>query len=147
MKKLILALAAAVSLVHAADGKLEWMTDAPKAIAKAKEDKKIVVLHFTGSDWCGFCIKQDKEVFSTDEFGKYAKANLVLVDLDFPNKKKLPDDLKKANEALKEKYGVKGFPTLVFLDAEGKEIGRKVGYGGGGPTAVIGEIKKAAGKS
>jgi protein disulfide-isomerase len=115
-------------------------------VEKAKKEKKIVVANFTGSDWCGFCIKQEKEVFATDEFSKYAKDNLVMVMLDFPNKKKLPEEVTKANKELKDKYGIRGYPTLVFLNGEGKEVGRKVGYGGGGPKGVIEEIEKAKSK-
>ena len=143
MKKLLLSLALMAALGNLAAGELTWLTDVPQALAQAKKENKSVVLHFTGSDWCGYCIKQHKEVFSTDEFAKYASANLVLVDVDFPNKKQLPADLKKANEALKNKYKIEGYPTLVVLDATGKELGRAVGYGGGGPKAVIAELDKA----
>jgi thioredoxin-related protein len=148
MKRVLICLATALALCSANAGDLQWTTDAAKAVETAKKESKIVVLHFTGSDWCGFCIKQHKEVFDTSEFSEYAKKNLVLVDIDFPNKKTLPDDLKKTNEELKKKYSIEGYPTLVFLSADGKELGRKVGYApGSGPKAVISEIDKARGKS
>ncbi len=119
----------------------EWLTDLDKALEIAKKEKKIVLINFTGSDWCGWCIKFKKEVLSTEEFAKYADKNLVLVELDFPSKKKLSDELKKTNSALKEKYKVNGFPTFVVLNAEGKEIGRQVGYSEGGPEPFIKKLE------
>jgi protein disulfide-isomerase len=102
----------------------------------------MVLMNFTGSDWCGFCIKLRKEVFSSAEFAEYAKKNLVLVEVDFPSKKHLDAALTKANDALKEKHKVKGYPTLVILNSEGKKLGEEVGYGGGGPKAVLAKIDK-----
>ncbi len=120
---------------------LEWMTDLPKAQAKAKEEKKLVMMDFTGSDWCGWCIKLDKEVFSTPEFAEYAKQNLVLVEVDFPNKKKQSPELKKANAALQKKYKIEGYPTIIVLNSEGKQVG-KLGYLKGGPKAFTAELEK-----
>src|SRR5436190_6758968 len=94
-----------------------WDDNYDKAIAQAKEEKKLVMLDFTGSDWCGWCIKLNKEVFSKPEFSDYAKKNLVLVEVDFPRTKKLSSEQKKANEALQEKYQIRGYPTLVVLDS------------------------------
>lgn len=128
---------AALSL-SAAD--LEWHTDLAKAQAKAKAENKRVLIDFTGSDWCGFCIKLHKEVFSTSEFAEYAKKNLVLVEIDFPRSKPQSAELKAANEKLQKEYKVRGFPTLVVLDGNGKKLGEMVGYGGGGPKAVIGKL-------
>ena len=85
------------------------------------------MLDFTGSDWCGWCIKLNKEVFSKEEFADYAKKNLVLVEVDFPRRKKLSEEQKKANEALQEKYKIEGYPTLVVLNGDGKQVG-KLGY-------------------
>ncbi len=80
-------------------------------------------------------------MYSTKEFADYAKKNLALVKVDFPMKKKQSTALKRANEELKDKFNVDGFPTLVVLDSEGKEAGRQVGYGGGGPKAVIAKLE------
>jgi thioredoxin-related protein len=125
----------------------EWLTDLNKAIEQAKKEKKIVLINFTGSDWCGWCIKFKKEVFSTDEFAKYAEKNLVLVEIDFPRQKEQPEELKKKNAALKEKYEIRGFPTFVVLNSDGKEIGRQVGYSEGGPEAFIKKIEEWKKKS
>ena len=140
MKKIMFGLFAAwaVSQVVASEG--EWLTDVPKALDRAKAEKKVVLLDFTGSDWCGWCKRFDKEVFSTTEFKEYARKNLVLVEVDFPNQKKLGPELKKANDGLKNKYKVDGFPTFVVLNGEGREIGRQVGYLEGGPKAFIAKL-------
>lgn len=147
MKKLFFGAIACLVLLKANAGELTWQTDLTKALATAKAENKAVLLDFTGSDWCGFCIKLHKEVFSKDEFAEFAKKNLVLVEVDFPRTKKLPAEQKKANDALQAKYKVSGFPTLVVLDADGKKLGEEVGYGGGGPKAVIGSLKKHLGKN
>lgn len=119
----------------------EWTTDAPAAQAKAKAEKKLVMMDFTGSDWCGWCIKLHKEVFSQPEFVEYAKDNLVLVEVDFPNKKKQSAQLKKANKALFDKYKIEGYPTIIVLNGEGEKVG-ELGYMEGGPKAFIAALKK-----
>ena len=119
---------------------VQWSTDLPAAQAQAKKDKKIVLMNFTGSDWCGWCKKLQAEVFTTKEFDAYAKDKLVLVEVDFPNQKQQSAALKKANEALQEKYKASGFPTIVALNGEGKEVWRQVGYMPGGPKAWIAKL-------
>ena len=141
MKKLAFCLltAFAAAQLHAAE--LKWQTDVPKAQAQAKTEKKLVMLDFTGSDWCGWCIKLNKEVFNTQEFIDYAAKNIVPVEIDFPNKKKQSAELKKANDALQKKYGIRGYPTIVVLNGEGKKVG-ELGYMKGGPKAFIAELEK-----
>ena len=123
-----------------------WTTDFPAAQTQAKKDKKLILMNFTGSDWCGWCIKLKKEVFDTKEFADYVKDNVVLVDVDFPTRKPQSAELKKANEGLKAKYRAEqGFPTIIVLNSEGKEVWRQVGYMKGGPKAWIdklNEVKK-----
>lgn len=148
MKKLILSLTcAAISLLQLSASDLQWMTDIEKAQAKAKQENKAILINFTGSDWCGFCIKLHKEVFAKPEFKEYADKNLVLVEADFPSKKKLDPTIKAANEKLKTKYNVEGFPTLVVLDSSGNKLGEEVGYGGGGPDKFIKTIDKFVAKN
>src|ERR1700742_793487 len=84
----------------------EWMTDVPAAQAKAKAEHKMVLLDFTGSDWCGWGIKFKKEVYSTPEFSEYAAKNLILVEIDFPHDKPQGAELKAANKELQAKYRV-----------------------------------------
>jgi protein disulfide-isomerase len=123
-----------------------WDDDYDKALAKAKAEKKMVLLDFTGSDWCGWCVKLDKDIFSTPDFKAYAKDNLVLVELDFPNKKQQSEKLKAQNQKLKSEFGVKGFPTIVVLNSEGKKVGELVGYTPGGPSAFIAKVNELKGK-
>ncbi|MCK5850365.1 MAG: thioredoxin family protein [Kiritimatiellae bacterium] len=118
-----------------------WLTNFEVAQKLAKEKKLPILVDFSGSDWCGWCIKLHNEVFSQNEFKKYAKDNLVLLFLDFPSKKEQSETEKKQNQALAQKYGVQGFPTVLLLDAEGKVIGR-TGYQRGGPTAYVDHLKE-----
>ena len=129
---------AAVSSVQAGP---EWLTDYKKAQQEAKTSNRLLLVDFTGSDWCGWCIKLNKEVFSKSEFSDYAKKNLVLVEVDFPRTKKQSAEQKKANEALQEKYQVRGYPTIIVLDSAGKKVG-ELGYEPGGPKAFIAELEK-----
>jgi protein disulfide-isomerase len=117
-----------------------WGTDLPAALNRARSENRMVLLDFTGSDWCGWCIKFDQDVLSTDKFAGYAKSKLVLVRLDFPRHKEQDAALKQANEQLSKRFGVDGYPTFVLLDSAGKELGRQVGYLEGGPDAFIAEL-------
>jgi thioredoxin-related protein len=118
-----------------------WLTDFQKAQDQAKADKKLVLLDFTGSDWCGWCIRLKREVFSQDEFKDYASKNLVLVEVDFPRAKPQSGSLREQNEQLAGRFGIQGFPTIVVLDGEGKKVG-ELGYTPGGPSAFIAELEK-----
>lgn len=117
-----------------------WTEDYAKAVEKAKTEKKNILLDFTGSDWCPYCIQMVKEVLSQPKFKAYAKDNLVLVEVDFPNSKPQSKKIKDQNKSLKEKFGAKGFPTFVVVDPEGKELWKSVGYTKGGPDAFIQSI-------
>ena len=116
-----------------------WMTDFAAAKAKAKAEKKDLLVDFTGSDWCGWCIKLDKEVFSQEAFQNYAAEALVLVELDFPRGKDQSAELKAQNKALAEKYGIRGFPTILILSPEGELI-EKTGYRRGGAESYVEHI-------
>lgn len=116
-----------------------WITDFEQAKTQAAAKGIPILIDFTGSDWCGWCIRLDKEVFSKAEFQGYAKENLVLLKIDFP-RKKLPEAQAAANQSLAEKYGVQGYPTIVLADAEGKELARS-GYRQGGPDAYVEHLK------
>ena len=135
-------LALASTLALAKDG---WSEEYDKALAQAKADKKLVLLDFTGSDWCGWCIKLDKEVFSQAEFGEYAKKNLVLVELDFPRSKEQSKELKAQNAKLQGEFKIQGYPTIIVLNSEGKKVG-ELGYQPGGPKAFIAELEKLKSK-
>lgn len=120
----------------------DWTTDYKAALVLAKAQNKLVLLDFTGSDWCGYCKLLDNEVFTQQSFKDFANKNYILVTVDFPHEKQLPDDVKQQNDALNQRFHIEGFPTLIVLDASGKELGRQVGYGPGtGPDAVISKLK------
>lgn len=116
-----------------------WTEDfaAAKKIA-AKEDKDLL-LNFSGSDWCGWCQKLDKEVFDQESFKPKATKEYVLVKLDFPRKTPQSDEIKKQNRALQRKYGVKGFPTILLADADG-EIYARTGYKKGGAETYLAHL-------
>ena len=114
----------------------EWLTDLAKAQAKAKQENKAVLMDFTGSDWCPPCKALHKNVLSTEAFAEYAKKNLVLMEVDFPKGKAQPEELKQANKKLAQKYGIEGYPTMILLSSEGKELKRSVGYSGKRPRST-----------
>src|SRR5947209_2105501 len=98
MKKIATLMLVCWSALSAIAGeKVQWLTDLPKAQAKAKAEHKLVMMDFTGTDWCPWCIKLNKEVFSTPEFSEFAAKNLVLVEVDFPRRKVQSNELKAAN--------------------------------------------------
>lgn len=144
MKKLMMAavLGVVLAMTVRAGGGEGWETDFAKAVERAKKENKPLLLDFTGSDWCGWCIKLDKEVFTQAAFKTYAASNLVLVSLDFPRKKVQSAELKKQNEELSEKYNVEGFPTVVLLAADGKKVLGTTGYQRGGPEAYVKHIQE-----
>lgn len=121
-----------------------WLTDLNAALGKARAENKIVLINFTGSDWCGWCIRLKREVFATPAFDSFASNNLVLVEVDFPRGKSLPAAQQRANQALAERFGISGYPTLVVLGSDGKELGR-LGYEPGGPRNFIASLERIGG--
>ena len=126
-----------------------WQTDYEKALATAKAAKKCVLLNFTGSDWCGPCIQMERVVFSKEAFLNFAQANLILVEVDYPRRKTLPEEVTKQNELLLHRYSIEnsGLPTLILLNPDGKNLGQRVGYGGEGPADIIAWVEKLCAKS
>ena len=122
----------------------DWEDNFQKGIEKAKTEKKIALVDFTGSDWCSWCMKLDKEVFSQAKFKEYAKQNLILIEVDFPRLKPLSRPKQKKNDELAQQYEVTGYPSVIVLDADGKKLG-KLGYMPGGPEAFIAAIEKLKG--
>jgi protein disulfide-isomerase len=145
MGKIYTSLLLAVLVVAAQAGE-GWKTDFEAAKQQAKNENKALLLDFTGSDWCGFCIKLKKAVFDKPEFAKFAEKNLVLVELDFPNRKKLPAETQKQNEGLRKQYKVAGYPTIVVLSSEGKELGRLEGYEGDDVNGYIKRVESILAK-
>ena len=144
MKRLIILVGLIVGIFQRSNATTVWTTDLNSALAIAKTQHKAVMLDFTGSDWCGWCMKLKKEVFDTPAFGAYAKANLILVEVDFPRNKEISEEQLSANQRLSRKYDVEGYPTIIFLDEEGNLIGRN-GYAAGGPFPYIAQIERIPG--
>jgi len=127
----MLLLAALPSLL-AADA---WLTDLEAAKKQAAAEKKDILVDFTGSDWCGWCIRLKKEVFDQAEFAEASK-KFVLVEIDFPRAKKQTPEVKARNEALSKQFAISGFPTILLLDAQG-EVYAQTGYQEGGAPAYL----------
>jgi thioredoxin-related protein len=127
---------------HAFAGGEGWLTDIDAAKKTASESKKDLLIDFTGSDWCGWCIKLNDEVFKHDAFKTGVKDSFVLVEIDFPREKgKLPEDARKRNTELGEKYAVESYPTILLCDAEGKPYAA-TGYEEGGPEKYVGHLNE-----
>lgn len=140
-RKTILVLVTSWALLGTAAA--EWLTDYDKALARAKAEHKKVLLDFTGSDWCPPCIALRARVFSQPEFRSYADKNLVVVEIDYPRRKKQSIELKKQNERLAGQYRIaeKGFPTVILLSPSGKVIRELNDYDGEMPGDVIAWIE------
>ena len=121
-----------------------WEDNYEKGLQKAKTETKIALVDFTGSDWCSWCMKLDKEVFAQAKFKEYAKQNLILIEVDFPRLKPLSRPKQKQHDDLAKQYEVTGFPSVIVLDADGKKLG-KLGYLAGGPDAFIAALEKLKG--
>ena len=122
-----------------------WSSDFASAKKQATESKKDMLLDFTGSDWCGWCIKLKDEVFKHDEFKNGVKDSLVLVEVDFPkDKSKLSEETQKQNKELGKKFGVKGYPSIVLCDAGGLPYA-VTGYQKGGPGKYLEHLNELRG--
>ena len=140
--KLCAAMLALHTSGHVFAGGEGWLTDIDAAKKSASESKKDLLIDFTGSDWCGWCIKLNDEVFKHDAFKTGVKDSFVLVEIDFPREKgKLPEDVRKRNTELGEKYAVQGYPTILLCDAEGKPYAA-TGYEEGGPEKYVGHLNE-----
>jgi protein disulfide-isomerase len=122
---------------------LTWHTDVNKASELAIKTKKPLMLFFTGSDWCGWCIRLQKEVFKTPEFVKWANENVTLVELDFPRRKQLEPELAAQNKNLEQMFAIRGYPTVWFVTPTLVDVKMNfdrlgsTGYVAGGPEAWL----------
>ena len=148
MKPIVRTCAALVALYcsgFAFAGGEGWSSDFAAAKKEAAESKKDLLIDFTGSDWCGWCIKLNKEVFSLEPFKAGVKDKFVLVELDYPNdKSKLSAATLKQNEELAKKYPIGGYPTILLVDADGKPFAT-TGYQAGGPEAYVKHLDELRG--
>jgi protein disulfide-isomerase len=143
MKKIAITLFLVLGSLTIQSQELTWQTDMNKALEISKKSQKPLFLFFTGSDWCGWCIRLQKEVFKTPEFAKWAKDNVILVELDFPRSTPQQPEIKKQNAELQQTFAVQGFPTVWFVKGSKKDgkinlekLG-STGYVAGGPTAWL----------
>jgi protein disulfide-isomerase len=142
MKKIFLTLLLIGSMsIQAQD--LYWETNINKAIEVSNKTKKPLLMFFTGSDWCGWCIRLQNEVLKTPEFAKWAAENVVLVELDYPRRTDQPSDIKRQNAEMQNTFQVQGYPTIWITNATKKDgktnfeqLG-STGYVAGGPTAWL----------
>ena len=120
----------------------DWGLDYEKSMTKAKIENKAVLLLFTGSDWCPPCKLLHSKIFETKVFEEYAKENLILIKADFPKRKNnlLPIEQKIHNENLSKRFNIRGFPTVLILDTNGKVLDKSVGYPRLSPKDYINKI-------
>lgn len=140
MKKILIALLLVIGSFSAKAQDIYWETNLTKAADQAIKENKPLLLFFTGSDWCGWCIRLQKEVLKTPEFAEWAQKNVVLVELDFPRRTPQPADIQQQNMQLQQMFEVRGYPT-VWLATPTKKDGKmnlgklgSTGYVAGGPT-------------
>lgn len=141
------------SIFVQAQEELTWHTDMAKASELSIKEKKPLMLFFTGSDWCGWCIRLQNEVFKKDDFTKWAKENVILVELDFPRRTPQDEAVKMQNQQIQQIFKVRGYPTVWMVNPEETAEGKinlnalgSTGYVAGGPDkwldAVNSIIKK-----
>ncbi|MFH1904218.1 MAG: thioredoxin family protein [bacterium] len=118
-----------------------WIHDYDQALKDAKKYNKPILINFTGSDWCSWCIRLKEEVFSKPAFKNYASNNLILLELDFPRRKPQSPKIKKQNNDLAKKYKIRGYPTIILINHKGDVIAR-TGYRRGGPDKYIEHLKE-----
>lgn len=117
-----------------------WHTSMRAAMAAARAEKKVILVNFTGSDWCPWCVRLHDEVFAQPPFMDYAARHLVLLTVDFPRKKWQTPQQKRENDELARRYRVEGFPTILLLDPAGRVIGR-TGYRKGGAIPYVDHLR------
>jgi len=118
-----------------------WTDSITEGIAQAEREGKMLLLDFTGSDWCVWCEKLDSEVWNTPEFKAWSGENLVKVFLDYPQSINLSEDQLRQNQLLKQYFGIKGYPTIFLLDSNLTPL-LQTGYHEGGPGEYIRHLKE-----
>ncbi len=127
---------------------LKWHHNPQEAIALSMTSKKPIMMFFTGSDWCGWCIKLQKEVFNTPEFKTWVADKYILLELDFPRRKQLEPAIAQQNAQLQNILQVRGYPTIYFIQPEQKEQNvnlnalARTGYVAGGPQKWIESVEQ-----
>jgi len=122
---------------------IEWQTNYNNALAQAKQKSLPVVLFFTGSDWCTWCNKIENEALDTPEFAQAADGKFIFVKLDYPMYKKLDGQTTQQNNSLKQKYDIKGYPTVIIIDSNERVLG-STGYVAGGGRNYANHLRSIA---
>jgi thioredoxin-related protein len=125
---------------------IAWQTDFEKAKQSAQSEHKFILLNFSGSDWCGPCIRLHKEIFNSDGFTQYANDHLILVNADFPRLKKnqLSKEQQHQNDQLANEYNSRGiFPLTLLLGSDGKILKSWEGFPNGSADEFTGQVKTA----
>ncbi len=143
MKKTILFFLFVIATCGVQAQELVWRNNLNEALKISEETKKPLMLFFTGSDWCGWCMRLQSEVFKKTEFATWANDHVVLVEVDFPRRKALPPELQSQNNELQQFFGISGYPTVWFVNATKNndkiafnKLG-STGYVAGGPTVWL----------
>lgn len=111
-----------------------WLTNLDEAYALSKKTGKPIMANFTGSDWCGWCKKLTASVFSQPEFKTWADKNVVLLELDFPRRKTIPEHIRQQNASLQQAFQVSGYPTVWVFDLDKNEKDNNYSVGALGKT-------------
>ena len=146
MKKLLFITLLFASAIVFGQEKAKWYIDFEKAAQVSLQTGKPILADFTGSDWCGWCIKLKKEVFNSPQFKDWAEQNVVLLELDYPRRKQQDEKIKKQNRELQQIFQVRGYPTIHIFNVKVNKDNQlefaplgKTGYVAGGPTPWINE--------
>jgi thioredoxin-related protein len=139
-----------ISFIIGLFANITWLGDFNQATAEAAKSHKLILINFSGSDWCGPCIRERKEILENDVFINYAADHLVLVRADFPRQKKnqLSKEQIKLNEALADKYNPEGkFPYTILVDERGKVLKDWDGFPNESPEQFVAQISGAVNAS
>jgi protein disulfide-isomerase len=152
MKKIVVIALLFIGSIAGQAQELKWETNMEKATQVSMKTKKPLLLFFTGSDWCGWCIRLQNEVLKTPEFAAWAKENVVLVEVDFPRRSPQQPEIQKQNSELQQLFQVQGYPTVWFSNPTKKDgkinldkLG-STGYVAGGPSVWLEGAKQIIAK-
>ena len=123
--------------------RFRWETDFKAAQKRAEKEKKPMLVLFTGSDWCPYCVRLEQEILSKDVFKEFAAEEVVAVYLDFPKRRRLPKKQQEANDRLRKKFEIRGYPSMLLLDQEGKDVQNRFGYSKVDPDTYVKHLRDA----
>ena len=128
------------------DNTFKWYDNLDEAMKESERLHRPIFALFTGSDWCPWCVKLEKEILSKPEFQNYAAKHFIMFKVDELRKKKMPQEVAAKNREYLNKYGIRGFPTVLILDKKGRYL-TQTGYRAGGPEKYIEHLKYIQGNN